>query len=71
MAWARCPKVPALSGPKRTVAALERALQRYRSGIADFADSLHVSLCASAGRAPLLTFDERAARLPNVELLPT
>jgi predicted nucleic acid-binding protein len=63
--------VPALSGPKRTVAALERALQRYRSAIADFADCLHVSLCASAGRAPLLTFDEGAARLPNVELLPT
>jgi predicted nucleic-acid-binding protein len=52
-------------------AALERALHLYRLGAAEFADCLHAGLCASADRARLLTFDERAARLPHVELLET
>jgi predicted nucleic-acid-binding protein len=51
--------------------ALERALHLYRQGAAEFADCLHAGQCAMLDRAPLLTFDESAARLPNVELLET
>ena len=47
--------------------ALERALHAYRLSGADFADCLHAGLCAAAGYAPLLTFDEKAARLSGVE----
>ena len=50
-------------------AGLERALHLYRLGAAAFADCLHAGLCAAAARAPLLTFDGRAARLPTAELL--
>jgi len=49
--------------------ALERALSLYRQNAADFADCLHAGQCGSAGRTPMITFDETAARLPNVELL--
>ena len=49
--------------------ALERALHAYRQGAADFADCLHAGLCAAAGRAPVLTFDEKAARLAEIELI--
>src|SRR5580692_8819830 len=49
--------------------ALERALSLYRQGSADFADCLHAGQCGSAGRAPMITFDETAARLPSVEQL--
>ncbi|MDB5970267.1 MAG: PilT protein domain protein [Hydrocarboniphaga sp.] len=49
--------------------AIERALHSYRLGPADFADCLHAGLCAVDGRAPMLTFDGKAARLDNVELL--
>jgi len=52
-------------------AALERALHLYRLGAAEFADCLHAGLCGAADRVPLLTFDEAAARLPNVALLNT
>jgi predicted nucleic-acid-binding protein len=50
-------------------AALERALSLYRRNSADFADCLHAGQCGSAGRTPMMTFDETAARLPTVELL--
>ena len=50
-------------------AALERALHAYRQGGAEFAACLHAGQCGAANRLPLLTFDERAARLPNVERL--
>jgi predicted nucleic-acid-binding protein len=50
-------------------AALERALDQYRSGAAEFADCLHAGLSRAADRAPLLTFDAKAARLANVEML--
>ncbi len=53
----------------QTEAAVERALHMYREGAAEFADCLHAGLCAAAGRAPLLTFDAKAARLANVERL--
>jgi predicted nucleic-acid-binding protein len=49
--------------------ALERALSLYRQASADFSDCLHAGQCGSAGRAPMMTFDETAARLPSVELL--
>ena len=49
--------------------AVERALHAYRQGAADFADCLHAGLCAAAGRAPMLTFDEKAARLAEAELI--
>lgn len=49
--------------------ALERALHAYRQGPAEFADCLHAGLCGAAGRAPMLTFDTKAARLPDVRLL--
>lgn len=48
---------------------LERALSFYRQSSADFADCLHAGQCGSAGRAPMITFDEVAAQLPSVELL--
>lgn len=51
--------------------ALERALHAYRQGPAEFADCLHAGLCAAAGRSPMLTFDAKAARLPDVRLLVT
>jgi predicted nucleic-acid-binding protein len=49
--------------------ALERALSFYRQSSADFADCMHAGQCGSAGRAPMITFDEIAARLHGVELL--
>ena len=49
--------------------ALERALSFYRHNPADFADCLHAGQCGSAHRAPMITFDGTAARLPGVELL--
>ncbi|MGH8132327.1 MAG: PIN domain-containing protein [Steroidobacteraceae bacterium] len=49
--------------------ALERAISLYRQSSADFADCMHAGQCGSAGRAPMITFDDTAARLPNVELL--
>ena len=50
-------------------AALERALDQYRLGVAEFADCLHAALSHAADRAPLLTFDAKAARLANAEML--
>ncbi len=50
-------------------AAVERALHLYRAGGAEFADCLHAGLCGAADRWPLLTFDKKAARLANVELV--
>jgi predicted nucleic-acid-binding protein len=48
---------------------VERALGLYRLGNAEFADCLHAGLCGAEGRAPLLTFDEKAARLQPAQLL--
>lgn len=49
--------------------AVEQALHLYRQGSAEFADCLHAAECTSAERAPMLSFDCRAARLPGVQLL--
>ena len=48
-------------------AALEVALQLYRTGSADFADCLHIALAAQAGELPLWTFDKRAARIGGAQ----
>jgi predicted nucleic-acid-binding protein len=53
----------------QTEAALERALHLYRQGTAEFADCFHAGQCVAADRAPLLSFDQKAARLPDVRLL--
>lgn len=50
-------------------AAVEWALHLYREGFADFADCLHAGLSATSGHAPLLTFDQKAAKLPGIELI--
>lgn len=50
--------------------AIERALHAYRNGSIEFADCLHVGLCGAAKRAPMLTFDVKAARLPGAALVP-
>ncbi len=49
--------------------AIERALHVYRLGAAEFADCLHAGICSAADRSPMLTSDERAARLPQVRSL--
>lgn len=50
--------------------ALERALWLFKqSGVRDFADCLHVALAMQAGQGPLLTFDERAAKIDGAQLL--
>ncbi len=51
--------------------AVERALHAYRDGSTEFADCLHAGLCGAAERAPMLSFDVKAARLPGVELIPS
>ncbi len=48
---------------------MEQALHLYRRGKAEFADCLHAAECMSAGRAPMLSFDAKAAKLPGVQLL--
>ena len=50
-------------------AALEQALHLYRQGTAEFADCLHAGLCSAFDRAPLLSFDAKAARLPAIQLV--
>jgi len=50
--------------------AVERALHLFRQdGAPDFADCLHISLAGLVGHVPLLTFDQRAARLEGGLLL--
>jgi predicted nucleic-acid-binding protein len=53
----------------QTESAIERALHLYRLGAAEFRDCLHAGICGAADRSPMLTFDERAARLPSVRSL--
>jgi len=49
--------------------AIEWALHLYRSGTAEFADCLHAGLCAAANQMPMLTFDQKAAKLPGVRIV--
>jgi predicted nucleic-acid-binding protein len=48
---------------------IEKALQRYRGGKADFADCLIASSAQSAGCRRTLTFDRIAARDAGMELI--
>ena len=50
-------------------AALEQALHLYRQGTTEFADCLHAGLCSAFDRAPLLSFDAKASRLPEIQLV--
>ena len=50
--------------------AIERALHAYRNSSVEFADCLHAGLCGAAERAPMLTFDVKAARLTGAALMP-
>jgi len=50
---------------------VERALSLYGEGTADFADCLHLASIVSHENAPMITFDRKAARLPDVTLLDT
>lgn len=49
--------------------AVEEALARYRDASADFADCLHAALALAADRAPMLTFDRSAAKVPGMKLI--
>ena len=49
--------------------AIERAVNHYRRGNADFADCLHLGLCSAENNLPLVTFDKKAARLDGAALL--
>ena len=48
---------------------VERALQQYRKGAADFADCLIAASAHAAGCSRTVTFDRRAARDAGMELL--
>ena len=48
---------------------VEVSLSLYSDSNADFADCLHSASAYANGRAPLVTFDRKAARLPESVLL--
>jgi len=48
---------------------VERALQRYRRGRADFADCLIAASARAAGCSRTVTFDRRAARDAGMDLI--
>jgi predicted nucleic-acid-binding protein len=50
-------------------ASVERAIFLYRSTNADLGECLHAATAITHERAPLKTFDRKAARLEGVELL--
>ncbi len=50
-------------------ASIEIALNLYSENNTDFADCLHVAAAFSHDRAPLITFDRKASRLDDAELL--
>lgn len=49
--------------------ALETALYLYRQHQADFAECLHLACATAHDSAPLMTFDQSAARLTGAQLL--
>lgn len=49
---------------------LRAALDRYASGTADFSDYVILEAARVAGAVPVLTFDQRFAQAPEVELVP-
>lgn len=50
-------------------AAIERAIEHFRRGSADFADCLHFGLSGAEGELPLMTFDRKASRLEGANLV--
>jgi predicted nucleic-acid-binding protein len=48
---------------------VERAMQLYRKGNADFADCLIATSAKAAGCSRTLTFDRKAARDAGMELI--
>jgi predicted nucleic acid-binding protein len=40
-----------------------------RDGVAEFVDCMHAGLCGAAGQLPLLTFDQKAARVADAASL--
>ena len=48
---------------------VERALSLFDEGPADFADCLHLALALARDSVPLITFDRKAARMPETTLL--
>lgn len=50
-------------------AVVRQALQDYREGAGDFADCLIARINADAGCERTLTFDRKAAKLPQVQVL--
>lgn len=50
-------------------ASIEIALSLYTENNTDFADCLHIAAAFEHGRAPLMTFDRKASRLIDAELL--
>lgn len=54
----------------QTEPALEQALWLFKqTGSRDFADCLHIALVSQVSQGPLLTFDERTARIAGAQLL--
>ena len=54
----------------QTEPTLEQALWLFKqTGSRDFADCLHIALVSQVSQGPLLTFDERAARIAGAQLL--
>lgn len=49
--------------------AIEYALFLYKQGTADFADCIHVALAIIYKHEPLLSFDVKAARMSDVQLI--
>ena len=49
--------------------ALEQALADYGEGKADFAEYLHLALSRKKGALPFFTFDRKAAKTKDVEVL--
>ena len=48
---------------------IERALSLFGEYSVDFADCLHLAISMTNERKPLVTFDKKAAKLPDAELL--
>lgn len=49
--------------------AIERAIEHFRRGAADFADCIHLGLSGADGELPLVTFDRKASRMAGAQLI--
>ena len=50
-------------------ASVELALHLFEESSVEFADCLHAAVGTTAGRGPLLTFDRKASKLSDVEMV--